>query len=168
MEIKREWAMPNKNTFAIKPINKLIVKYIDSEKIWLDPFARTNPFDCITNDFNKNFDTDYNLESLQFLQMFETNTVDGVLFDPPYSPRQMKECYQSTGLKLTQEQTQSSFYSKRKQKIAELLKTNGICISFGWNSVGIGKNLGFEIIEILLVSHGSNHNDTICTVERKK
>jgi len=28
--------------------------------------------------------------------------------------------------------------------------------------------LGFEIIEILLVPHGSRHNDTIITVEEKQ
>jgi hypothetical protein len=27
---------------------------------------------------------------------------------------------------------------------------------------------GFELLEILLVPHGGSHNDTICTVERKK
>tara|TARA_R100001460_G_scaffold35348_1_gene68060 strand:+ start:580 stop:1092 length:513 start_codon:yes stop_codon:yes gene_type:complete len=167
MKINRVWAMPNKNTFKIKPIHELIEKYMDSNKIWIDPFARTNQFKCITNDLNTNFNTDYNLESLDFLNMFESNYVDGVLFDPPYSPRQMKESYQSIGLKMTQEQTQSRFYSKRKAKIAKILKPNGVCISFGWNSNGIGKTKGFEIIEILLVSHGSNHNDTICTVERK-
>lgn len=36
-----------------------------------------------------------------------------------------------------------------------------------WNSGGFGKNLGFEMIEILLVPHGGHHNDTIVTVERK-
>ena len=40
-------------------------------------------------------------------------------------------------------------------------------ISFGWNSIGFGKNRGFEIIEILLVAHGGTKNDTIVTVERK-
>lgn len=158
--------MPNKNTFKMKPIHQLIERYIKPNQVWIDPFARTNRFG-ITNDLNKNFDTDYNLESLEFLKMFENKTIDGVLFDPPYSPRQMKECYQSIGLKLTQQDTQSSFYSKRKDKISQIIKPNGICISFGWNSNGIGKMRGFEIIEILLVSHGSHHNDTICTVERK-
>lgn len=35
---------------------------------------------------------------------------------------------------------------------------------------GIGgnrKQRGFEIIEILLIAHGGNHNDTICVVEHK-
>ena len=38
---------------------------------------------------------------------------------------------------------------------------------FGWNSNGVGKVRGFEIIEILLIAHGGSHNDTIVTVERK-
>ena len=42
-------------------------------------------------------------------------------------------------------------------------------ISFvGWYSGGIGKSNGFEQVKILLVAHGGNHNDTICTVEIKK
>lgn len=48
------------------------------------------------------------------------------------------------------------------------IKPNGLAISCGWNSGGFGKMLGFEIVEILLVAHGGNHNDTIVTVERKK
>ena len=32
---------------------------------------------------------------------------------------------------------------------------------------GIGKTRGFETLEILLVAHCGNHNDTIITVERK-
>lgn len=46
------------------------------------------------------------------------------------------------------------------------MKPNVIVISFGWNSNGIGKTKGLEIIEILIVAHGGQHNDTICTVER--
>jgi hypothetical protein len=39
--------------------------------------------------------------------------------------------------------------------------------SCGWNSNGFGKGLGFEMIELLLIAHGSMHNDTIVTIERK-
>ena len=42
-----------------------------------------------------------------------------------------------------------------------------VVLCFGWNSGGIGKTLGFELTEILMVAHGGAHNDTICTVERK-
>jgi hypothetical protein len=40
-------------------------------------------------------------------------------------------------------------------------------LSFGWNSTGMGQKRGYEIIEILIVAHGSAHNDTICMAERK-
>jgi hypothetical protein len=46
-------------------------------------------------------------------------------------------------------------------------KIGGYVITCGWNSGGIGKTNGFEIIEILLVAHGGWYNDTIVTVERK-
>ena len=54
-----------------------------------------------------------------------------------------------------------------KKEIARVLTPSGVCITFGWNSGGIGKGMGMDIEEILLVAHGGWHNDTICTVDRK-
>ena len=102
------------------------------------------------------------------MKNFDSNSVDGVLFDPPYSPRQIKECYNGVGLKCSMEDTQGSFWGKIKNEIARVLKPKGIVICFGWNSNGCGKTRGFELEELLLVPHGGNHNDTIVTVERKK
>jgi len=169
MIITRAWAMPNHNTFSIKPIEILIDKYINENK-WLDPFSRNSPFKnkTITNDLNTEFEADYHLEALDFLKQFDDNSIDGVLFDPPYSPRQISECYKNVGRKVHMEDTQSSFYTERKKEVARIVKSKGIVISFGWNSGGIGKTLGFELQEILLVAHGGAHNDTICTVEIKK
>tara|TARA_R100001443_G_scaffold49044_1_gene61418 strand:+ start:3849 stop:4391 length:543 start_codon:yes stop_codon:yes gene_type:complete len=167
MRIRREWAMPNKNTFSIKPIHHLITKYFITGHKWIDPFARNNTYDCVTNDLNPEFNTDYNLEALEFLNLFDNLSLDGVFFDPPYSPRQIKECYNGIGKKVQMQDTQSSFWSQRKDKIAELIKPFGLCISFGWNTNGLGLNRGFEILEILMVAHGGAHNDTIITVERK-
>ena len=64
--------------------------------------------------------------------------------------------------------TQASYWSNQKKEIGRILKPNGIVITCGWNSGGIGKKYGMEIQEILLVPHGGWHNDTIVTVERKK
>lgn len=83
------------------------------------------------------------------------------------SPRQISECYKSVGKQVHMQDTQSSFYGDRKKEVARIVKQGGIVISCCWNSGGIGKTLGFEIAEILLVPHGGNHNDTIVTVERK-
>lgn len=167
MRIERKWAMPNKNTFTIKPIRELLKEEISSG-IWIDPFANNNKFATITNDLNREMDTDYHLDALEFLKLFEDNSVDGVLFDPPYSPRQIKECYEAIGLD-TQEGklTRASFWSNLKIEITRIVKPRGKVLCFGWNSQGIGKSRGFEMTRILLVAHGGNHNDTICTVETK-
>lgn len=171
MIINRAWAMPNHNTFSIKPIRELIERHW-TEGTWLDPFARNSPFNerCYaTNDLSPDAVTTHSLESLEFLNLMIEQGVkaDGVLFDPPYSPRQISECYKSIGREVHMTDTQSSFYGDRKRAVAELVKAGGKVLSFGWNSGGIGKTLGFEIIEILLVAHGGAHNDTICVVEKK-
>ncbi len=167
MKITRIWEMPNSRTFDIKCINRLIYKYIKPEFESIDPFANSNKIAKITNDLNPDYDTDYNLDAVEFLKMFKDNSKDIVFYDPPYSLRQVSECYKNVGIPVTMETTQSSWRKKHINEIARITKSGGIVISFGWNSSGIGKVRGFEILEILLVAHGGSHNDTICTVERK-
>ena len=89
--IDRIWAMPNKNTFSIKPIRELILEEVNLDLTWIDPFANINKIATITNDLNPEYNTDYNLDALDFLKLFTTSSIDGVLYDPPYSPRQVSE-----------------------------------------------------------------------------
>lgn len=157
--------MPNSNTFDIKPIKELIEKYIYG--VVIDPFANKNRLATITNDLDTIYDTDYHMDALDFLRMFDNNSVDCVLYDPPYSPRQVSECYSKLGKTVDMKTTQASYWSNQKKEISRIVKKNGIIITCSWNSGGIGKKYGFEIIEILLVAHGGWHNDTIVTVDRK-
>lgn len=47
IKIERIWSMPNKWTFTIKPIKKLLNKEITGKE-WFDPFAGNNsPWDKI-------------------------------------------------------------------------------------------------------------------------
>lgn len=135
--------------------------------MWIDPFANTNKLATITNDLNTEYDTDYHLDALDFLKLFENASVDGILYDPPYSPRQVAECYKNVGHEVTSETTRASFWSNQKKEISRIVKVGGKVITFGWNSGGIGSSCGFEIKMILLVPQGGWHNDTICTVETK-
>lgn len=160
--------MPNKETFKIKPIRELIYKYISQfGKVWIDPFAGDSNLVSTTNDLDRDTKAKYHQEALAFLKSIKTNEYDGCLFDPPYSLRQLCEVYKKEGLSVNMQTTQSSYWSNIKKEIARIIKPGGYCISFGWNSGGIGKHLQFEQIEILLVAHGGSHNDTICTVEKK-
>lgn len=173
LEINRIWAMPNKNTFKIKPIRELIERRIKEVKdknpnaIIIDPFANQSKLADITNDLDNQYDTDYHMDALDFLKMFNDESVDMVLYDPPFSPRQVAECYKKLGKTVNMQTTQASYWSKQKKEIARIVKKDGIVITCGWNSGGIGKTNGFEIIEILLVPHGGWHNDTIVTVDKK-
>lgn len=159
--------MPNSNTFSIKCIEKLINKYLKPEMLSVDPFANTCKLAAITNDLNPEYDTDYHLDAVDFLKMFDSNSVDFVFYDPPYSLRQVSEVYKSVGVEVTTETTQSIWRTKHINEIARILKPNGIVMCFGWNSSGVGITRGMELLEVLLVCHGGSHNDTICTVEKK-
>ena len=163
----RVWAMPNSNTFDIKCIGKLIHKYFKPEFESIDPFANKNRIAKITNDLDPEMKADYCMDALDFLKQFADNSIDFVLYDPPYSPRQVSECYKKLGKTVNMQTTQASYWSNQKKEIGRILKPNGIVITCGWNSGGIGKKYGMEIQEILLVPHGGWHNDTIVTVEKK-
>lgn len=167
IRIERIWSMPNKNTFEIPPIKALLEEEVDLSKYWIDPFANRNKIASVTNDLNLEYDTDYHLDALDFLKLFEDASVDGVLYDPPYSSRQVSECYNDVGYTVTWDTTKASFWGNHKREISRIVKIGGKVITFGWNSGGIGYKYGFEIERILLVPHGGWHNDTICTVEVK-
>lgn len=167
MEINRAWAMPNSNTFEIKPIKELIERYIQPHDVVVDPFANKNKYGTITNDLDPQYDTTYHMDATEFLKELDDSCADIVLYDPPFSPRQVVECYKKFNMTVDMQTTQASYWSKQKEQIGRIVKPNGIAITCGWNSGGIGKKYGFEIIGILLVAHGGWHNDTIVTVERK-
>lgn len=166
MKISRVWAMPNKWTFQIPPIADLLARYVGDGKGWIDPFAgETSPAEW-TNDLNPDRPAKYHLDALDFLSQLP-GQYQGILFDPPYSYEQMKECYASVGIEKIPGRQTTNFYGDLRKAIESKVMINGIAISFGWNSIGMGKTYGFELIEVVLVCHGGAHNDTIVTVERK-
>jgi len=171
IKISRIWAMPNHETFKILPIKNLIEKwgFTSSGLRFVDPFVRNSPFKgyCISNDIDPEIEADSHVDALEFLKTFESGTVDGVLFDPPYSPRQVAEVYKRLELSVNMQTTQSRFWGDMKKEVSRIMVYGGTCITCGWNSGGMGKSNGFEISEILMVPHGGWHNDTIVVVENK-
>ena len=147
IKFERHWCMPSHRTFTIKPFKELIEKELGSE--YVDPFPY--PF---TQD------------AIEYLKTIPTKSVGYSVFDPPYSQRQLKEMYHNSGLSFTYP-VNSSYWSVCKKEFGRIMKPGGKVISFGWNTNGIGKKYGFEISKIVLVAHGSQHNDTIATVEVK-
>ncbi len=168
-KLARAWSMPNKYTFKIAPIDELLNRYVLSQGAgWIDPFCGHSLRAQYRNDIDPK--NSFALErkcALEFLKGL-TGQFEGCLFDPPYSPRQMSEAYKLIGRKAAEQDTQNArFYSKCRDMIEPLIKPGGIVISFGWNSTGMGKNRGFQKVEVLLVNHGAAINDTIVVVEKK-
>jgi len=159
MIINRVWAMPNKWTFTIKPIKELLEEEIIGEE-WADPFCGENSPVKYTNDINIKMPSVTHLDALNFLKKLNNNSLDGILYDPPYSITQARQY----GKK---EFASMKYWADCKNEIARIISPGGKAICFGWNSMGLGKNRGFEMIRILLVAHGGSKNDTIVTVEKK-
>lgn len=165
MKIERVWAMPSKNTYTIKPIKELLQEELGGFTI--DPFANVSMMCDVNNDINDQCDHWTGHDAKEFLECHKDGEVDTVVFDPPYSPRQVSECYKAVGVKVDNLMTSGRFWSAMRDEIARVVPVGGKVISFGWNSTGIGKKRGFEITRMLIVAHGGQHNDTIVTVETK-
>lgn len=133
----------------------------DDPKGWLDPFAGECSPAFLTNDIEGR-SAKFQMDALDFLTEQQSLSCDGVLFDPPYSTEQ---CLRKYTPKQNGTAGRAEYWAKCKDEIARIVKPGGKVISFCWDSVGMGKKRGFEIIEILLVCHGACHNDTIATVE---
>jgi hypothetical protein len=170
----RVWAMPKADTFDIPPIAGFVRRYLMRSKISVDPFARNKRWATYTNDLNPATAAEYHLHAEDFLRMLAAQGVrcDLALFDPPYSPRQISECYKEAGIPISKcfhpIETSGAMYSKARSALAEVLTDNAVVMSFGWNSAGMGKQRGFEILEVMLVCHGGAHHDTICLAERRR
>jgi hypothetical protein len=169
--IRRVWAMPNKWTFKVPVIMELVNKYAGDGHLWADPFAGWSGFAEFRNDLNPATPQPWHKEALEFLS--DPNCVgwlalQGVIFDPPYSLTQVSRSYQDMGLKFKGAENPTGGFPRVRDKIAELVRPGGHAISFGWNTVGMGIGRGFKQVEILIVCHGGNRNDTLCTVEQKQ
>ena len=168
--IRRAWAMPDAETFNVPPIADLLDRWLAGRRVVIDPFARNSRRGTITNDLNPDTLAQEHLPADLFAANLVARRVeaDAVLFDPPYSPRQVADCYQRVGMKVGQAETQNAALNKRvRDHLGACLRPGGIAISFGWNSAGFGKVRGYVQREILIVCHGGAHNDTICVVEEK-
>jgi|TARA_Y100000310_G_scaffold244190_1_gene248883 hypothetical protein len=148
IKIERYWYMPNHQTFKIPFVKKLIKEELGDE--YVDPFPY--PF---------------KQDAIEYLKTFNTDSITKLVFDPPYSQRQLKEKYHNEGISF-KHPINASYWTNCKKEISRIIKEGGKVISFGWNSGGIGKKYSFRIIRIMLIAHGGQHNDTIATVEIKE
>ncbi len=161
IKMTRIWVMPSIWTFTMKPVQTLFAKY-EVGMGWADPFAGEKSPVEHTNDIEGRGNK-FQMDALDFLKSLPNHSMKGILFDPPYS---VEQCLRRYTPKQKGTAGRAEYWAKCKDEIARIVNLGGHTISFCWDSTGIGKKRGFEIMEILLLCHGACHNDTIITVEQ--
>ena len=164
---------PHIRSIIDRVINELNSKLQGKVSI-CDPFAREcfsrQLENCVTNDMNPAFDTDYNLEFADFAKVMSEKELlfDLILFDPPYSLRQLKEHYDGIGSKMALWQSQN-MWKDGKDLLARQVKPGGYVISLGWTTSGFGKKRGFQkrAIHILEQAAREDRYALLVTVEQK-
>lgn len=158
------WAMPTRWTFSMPPVAEFLARHLAGAATIVDPFCGESKIATHRNDLGRGGED----AELWTRQLYATGIrADAVLFDPPYSPRQIAECYKGIGRVPTTADTQNgNLYKRARAALSDILKPDGIALSFGWQSSGFGRD--WDTLEILLVQHGGAHNDTICVAQRRR
>ena len=148
----------NRYTFSVTPIRVWVEKNCEGRTLNL--FAgKTKLFvDEVRNDLDSDMLADYHLDALAFVLNWNGEKFDTVLLDPPYAYRKSMEMYKGII---------ASPFRQLKDAIPDILKDNGIVITFGYHSTVMGTGRGFKVERICLFSHGGAIHDTIATVERR-
>jgi len=148
----------NRYTFSVTPIRVWVEKNCEGRTLNL--FAgKTKLFvDEVRNDLDGEMLADYHMDALAFVLDWNGEKFNTVLLDPPYAYRKSMEMYKGII---------ASPFRQLKDAIPDILKDNGIVITFGYHSTVMGTGRGFKVERICLFSHGGAIHDTIATIERK-
>lgn len=128
----------------------------------VDPFARNCTWATITNDLDPSTKAQYNLDALDFLKSFASESVSLILFDPPFSTRQEKKYQFSSNLYSSDSNKISQLYSESFR----ILKPNGVLLKLGYNSTR--PHPGFILHSLTITNFGGSRNDVIGTIWIKK
>lgn len=155
---------PRKYTFDTEPIANW-VRSVTQEGMVLNLFAgRNRLYEFSSNIIEHRVDLDptvnptFNMDAESFIQYAkkENYKYNTIILDPPYNLRKSVEKYGGRYM---------SNFQKIKEDILDLLLDSTNVITCGYNSVSMGENRGFSVNDILLISHGGSHNDTVITNE---
>jgi len=190
MKLTRHHTFTNSTPFSNPHVQRLFKKYIQKVCDFdlamgdnleqcvriIDPFAREyRQPGCltVTNDLNPAFNTDFSMEANDFCELvvdglFKGPDFDLIYFDPPYNLSRLKRNYDGIGKDLELWQTQN-MWGRARGALSRCIRIGGYAFSFGFNTAGFGRRLGFDIEEVMIL-HSSgrpDRYDILVTVERK-
>ncbi len=145
-------------TFSITPIRKWVENNCKGKVLNL--FAGKIPLACseTRNDIDFTMNAEYPIDALEFVLSCKEK-FDTIILDPPYSYRKSMELYHGH---------KSSRFNEVKNNLSRILNPNGTVITFGYQSISMGKIRGFVQNEVLILYHGGAIHDTIAVKETMK
>lgn len=143
--MSRVWAMPSPQTFSIPPIAEFISRWLVGRSV--DPFARDSTLADVTNDLNPDTAAQYHMEAVEFCRFLAERgeVFDTVIFDPPYSPRQISECYQAVGKPVGVKETQNGrLYKSVRDGLDAILKPGELRSRLAGTRVASGSHVAIR------------------------
>ena len=148
----------NKYTFKSKSIKSWVESHCYDKRV-LNLFAgQTTLNNCfeIRNDVDHDANSEFHKDALDFVVECVLDPFDSIILDPPYSYRKSMEFYKGH---------KASRFNQLKDFIPDILNPRGEVITFGYQSISMGKVRGFKQKELLVMSHGGAIHDTLAIVE---
>lgn len=146
---------------SIGSVYRHVKHHVGNGKGWVDPMCGKSVLCEIRNDIRKKgTSARFHMDALEFLKTIPSSSANGIVYDPPYNDRQGK-MYTKEFISYSK----VTYWSDIRKEISRILRPGGICVQLGWNS---NRMPGCEFEAIYLFRHGSERNDTIMTVHKKK
>jgi len=108
-------------------------------------------------DSNPDMKPHYCMDALDFVSDWDGHLFDTVILDPPYSFRKSMEMYD--GHKM-------SPFNAVKNRMLRILAPGARVITFGYQSVSMGRVRGFKQVHLVVMYHGGAIHDTLGIVEQ--
>lgn len=170
LTLRRVLSNPEVPLFERKQMASLLKTYF-REGLFIDPFCGSPVAanNLTTNDIDPTIKADSHKEALDFLREIPTSSVDGVIYNPPYSPKRIKEFLRKGGYKeSSMKQYTKDFHKKRKDEVSRILRKGGIVLSVSGSSLGMTKERGFSLKEVLYLYYAEeSYFETVITIDQK-
>ena len=148
----------NKNTFKNRPIREYVESNCTGKVLNLFAGETILSVDEVRNDIDITKIAEYRKDAFDFVREWAGYPFDTIILDPPYSYRKSMEFY--NGFK-------NSKFKLIKDHIPRILNEKGRVITFGYQSINMGKSRGFKLIKLCVFSHGGAIHDTLCSIEER-
>ena len=142
------------------------VKEIEPGPEIADPFARDCRLAKYTNDLDPETEADHHITALEFLSFFGRDSLDLVIFDPPFSERQTHDNYNGFGINLYA--SDGVMLSDCLKEAAIKIKPGGHLLKLGYNCNTFNYDFGLVALWIVQKTHKNHNNSTIISLWQNK